>query len=436
MHSHYLRSLPCIIVIIALIAARESRGETWPQFRGHTGNGLSSESDLPTVWSPRAGVLWATDLSGRANSSPAVTSQRVDLTTQEADRSLWVISLDRLTGKVIHKTPVGKGALAAKGDPQLYAHRHNAATPSPIADEEHVWAFFGTGLLVCLDADQGRVIWERDLTEDYGAYDITFGMGSSPRLWGDLLYIACMTKGPSYVLALDKMTGQEVWKQDREFPAQDDGPDAYSTPIMAELHGEPALLISGSDHVNAYDPLTGRQLWASDGLAIQSPFGRVIASPVAVREGIVVATSGNPGGGGLGHMLAVAVPDSSPANANHLWRFAQASPDSSTPVCAGDLLFLLSDHGVLTCLDVTSGEIHWRRRLETGPYHASLVAGDGKVYALSIRGTCTVFSADKTGRPLARNQLPGTFYATPAISDGVIFLRAYERLYAVGTVEK
>ena len=424
--SHYVLTLG----LAAFLATGTSAlAETWPQFRGSTGDGISRERNLPVTWSADKGVLWNTELPGFANSSPVVTEKSVVLTTQTEDDALWVLVLDRKSGEVRQKVRVGQGKLAAKGPANLYAHRHNAATPSPIARGNRVWAFFGTGLLVCLDARSGDVIWQKDMVKEYGAYDITFGMGSTPRLWGELLYVECLTKGASYVVALDAATGNENWKADRRLPAEDDGPDAYSTPIVA---GD-ALLISGSDHVNAYHLLTGKQLWVSDGLTIDSPYGRVIASPVPTPEGIVVAASGNPGGGGKGRVIAVNTKGGSGDLSNRkVWTQAKSSPDSSTPVVVNGLVFMTADNGVVSCVDVKTGDVKFTKRIAEGPYHASLVTGDGKVYLQSTTGTCTVLQADASGKVLAENTLSGQFYATPAISDGVIFLRAYERIFAVG----
>jgi len=408
-----------------------AQAETWPQFRGSQGLGVSSETNLPAHWTPDSGLQWTVDLPGHANSSPAVTAARIDLTTQLEDNSLVVLSIDRTNGKIIRQTNVGKGKLAAKGPANLYAHRHNAATPSPIADDDHVWAFFGTGLLVCVDAHSGAIKWKHDMVREYGAYNITFGMGSSPRLWGDLLYVACMTKGPSYVVAFDKNTGQEVWKASRRLPAADDGPDAYSTPIIYHAKTGFELLVSGSDHVNAYDLSSGKQLWVSDGLKIDSPYGRVIASPTAA-DGVIVATSANPAGAGKGRLIAIRTGgNGNISESNRLWEYSQSTPDSSTPVIYKGRLFACADSGVAKCFDLRTGELQWTKRLATGPYHASLVAGDRKVYFINIKGLCTVMAADSRPQDLARNQLPGTFYATPAISDGVLYLRAYEKLYAV-----
>ena len=415
-------------ITCVLLATIPACAETWPQFRGTTGSGVSSESNLPVEWSASDGVLWKTELPGFANSSPAVTEKYVVLTTQAKDESLWVLLLNRKSGAVHQKVKVGTGKLAAKGPANLYAHRHNAATPSPIAQGNRVWAFFGTGLLVCLNSGSGDVIWQKDMVKEYGAYNITFGMGSSPRLWGDQLYVSCLTKGATYVVALDAATGTQKWKVDRTLPAKDDGPDAYSTPVVSGND----LLISGSDHVNAYDLLTGRQRWVSDGLTIDSPYGRVIASPVPTPEGIVIAASGNPGGAGKGRVIAVNTVDGSgDLSSRKVWTQPKSTPDSSTPVALNGLVFMTADNGIVTCVDVKTGDVKYTKRIAKGPYHSSLVAGDNKVYLQSSTGTCTVLQADDSGKVLAENTLPGQFYATPAISDGVVFLRAYERIFAI-----
>ena len=428
-----MRAMQWMLTAAVLIAMGTSRtsAETWPGFRGKTGRGVSTESNLPATWSAKKNLVWSADLTGRGNSSPAVTKSRIYVTTQQPDNSLWVVTIDRSNGKILGRVKVGTGTLAATGPKNLYAHRHNAATPTPVADEEHVWAFFGTGLLVCLDTE-GKIRWKRDLARDYGGYDISFGMGSSPRLWGDRLYVACMTKGPSYVAALDKHTGKEVWKTARELSAEHDGPDAYSTPAILQKGDRTELIVTGSDHINAYDPRTGKQLWISGGLKIDSHYGRIIASP-AIAEEAVVASTGNPLGGGLGRAIAVRTGGSGDVTKSHrLWTYEPFTPDSPTPVCYQGRFYAVRDDGVASCLDLKSGELQWRKRLSGGPYRASLVAGDDKVYFLKVDGTCTVIQAGAEGKVLAENKLEGSFFATPAISDGIIYLRGHRRLYAVG----
>ena len=416
------------LAVVAIVT--ECKAQEWGQFRGATGSGVSSSKALPTSWNEDK-VAWSVELPGQGNSSPAVNENAVFVTSQTKDLGLHVLAFSQSNGKPLWSERVGKGKLAAKGPANLYAHRHNAATPSPVADNESVWAFFGSGVLVCLDAESGELNWEVNMVEEYGAYDITFGMGSTPRLVGNKVIVSCMTKGASYVVALNKDTGELVWKHDRRFPAKDDGPDAYSTPTVVQVSGKKQIVVTGSDHINAYDPATGDQLWFSSGLQIASPYGRIIASPVA-DSGVVVATSANPGGGGLGHIMAWKLGGKGNVrDSNALWRHAKSTPDSSTPVALNGLLFTLADNGVASCLDIRTGEVKWVKRLPTGTSYASLVAGGGNVYAIGINGTAVVFAADTTGEIVSTNKLEGQFYSTPALVGNTIYLRSYERLLAV-----
>lgn len=436
-----MNSLSCVFRVPLLVAlsCTGATADTWPGFRGAAGTGVSREGNLPVSWSEGYGVAWGVSLPGRGNSSPAVTSNRVYLTTQDANQQLWVVACERRrsgdseSGTILWQLPVGRGVLSATGAKNLYEHRHNAATCSPAADEEHVWALFGTGLLVCVTKD-GRIIWSKDMTKEYGGYDIAFGMASSPRLWGDRLFVACMNKGPSYVVAFEKSTGRQIWKKDRQFPARVDGNDGYSTPAIIDDGRAAQLLVSGADHVNAYDVRTGEVIWTSGGLAIDSPFGRVIASPATSNE-VIVATSGNPTGSGLGILLALKPGGTGNITQSHLlWKADRQTPDSSTPVCYDGKVYIVSHEGIGCCYEARSGRQFWRNRIGEGPYHSSLVAGDGKVYFLNIHGECTVVSANATGQVLAKSKIADTFYATPAISDGMIYLRGYRRLYAISGV--
>jgi len=430
-----MKSMTCKCVAFFAVLALALTGDptaaqSWGQFRGQAGSGISTSENLPTQWSDDA-VAWSVELPGQGNSSPAVNADAVYITSQTKDLGLHVLAFSRADGKSLWEKKVGSGKLAAKGPVNLYAHRHNAATPSPIADDKSVWAFFGSGLLVRLDANTGALRWEVDMVQEYGAYDITFGMGSTPRLVGDKLIVSCMTKGASYVVALNANTGELIWKHDRRFPAKDDGPDAYSTPAVIDVAGKQQLVVTGCDHINAYDPETGDQLWYSSGLQIASPYGRVIASPVA-DSGVVIGVSANPGGGGLGHVMAWKLGAKGDLrDTSVLWTHKKSTPDSSSPVALGGQLFTLADNGVATCLDIKTGEVKWVKRLTTGASYASLVAGGGNIYAIGINGTAVVFKADATGTVVATNKLQGQFYSTPALVDGAIYLRAYERLVAI-----
>lgn len=426
-----MNGLRFITALILCCTTTAIKAENWSGFRGAAGTGISAETNLPLEWSMKKNVAWKIDLPGRGESSPAVNSKRIFVTSQTEDKALWVIAIDRENGRIAWKKNVGSGELAAYGPKELYTHRHNPATPCPSADEEHVWAYFGNGLLVCLDVG-GNEIWRRDLVKEYGPYEIRFGMASSPRLWGDRLYVACMTKGPSYVVALDKETGDEVWKTDRKLPAADDGPDSYSSPIILELpDGTAQLVVAGADHINAYDLVTGKQIWISSGLKVNSEFGRIIASPVVSPE-VVVQCAPNPGKGGIGRAIAIKTGGSGDITESHrMWTFPRESSDITTPTAHEGKLYMVRENGVGICMDLQTGDVHYRKRLGDSSYRASVLAGDGKVYCLSKYGLCTVLNTGPEGKILAKNKLEGEFFATPAIQGSTIYLRGNRRLYAV-----
>ena len=424
----------------------------WPGLLG-TGDGLT-EGPAPTAWSAQSGLDWSTRLPGRGDSSPAVAGQWIHLTAQTRNNDLHVLTLDRQRGRVTHDTVVGRGELAATGPESLWADRHNAASPTPAADADRVWAFFGTGLLVCLEAATHNELWRRDLVQDYGAYDITFGMGASPRLatrqaedgqTQPVLLIACITKGASYVLCLDAADGSEVWTAERRYDVFRDAADAYATPVVRPTADGPEAIIVGADRVDAYALADGRRRWVSEGLKVDSPFARIVATPAIGTgdlAGLVVACTANPSGGSVGRTVGFAVNDPR-GTAAPMWQYAKASPDSCSPLLVGRSLVLLSGSGVLTTLSPLRGERAAVERLR-GEYFASPVAvtpaQPGQpvtLYALATDGQCTVLALDPAELPVPKpsvvqtNRLPGTFYATPAVADGTVYLRAWERLYAV-----
>ena len=251
------------VAVLLGVCCASAGGGDWSGFRGASGASVSGETNLPEVWNESTNVLWSADVPGLGNSSPAVTRSRVYVTScEEETETVWLTALDRSTGEVAWQLPIANGKLIAYGPPSLYEYRHNPATPSPCADDdENVYAYAGTGELVCADRE-GNIRWQRNMVDDYGPYDLKFGMASSPRLWGDKLFISCVHKGPSYVVALNKETGEEVWLADRNYTALGDATDAYTSPMVLERDGDrPQLVVSGCDHVDAYGLESGERLW-------------------------------------------------------------------------------------------------------------------------------------------------------------------------------
>jgi len=410
--------------------APRSQADSWPGFRGAAGTGISTETNLPTTWSATTNVKWQIDLPGRGNSSPVATKNRIYVTAQTEDLGLWLIAIEKHSGKLIWKKKLASGELTASGEKNLYAHRHNPATPTVAASESQIWAFFGTGDLFCLNA-AGKQQWHRNLVVDYGDYNIAFGMASSPRLWKGKIYIHCATKGPSYVLALDVRNGKALWKKERNFESEEDGADAYSSPVVWQRLNREELLVAGKDHLNSYDLNTGEQKWFSAGFKVKSPYGRIIASP-AVSTDVIVQCAGNPGGGGIGRAIAIRPGGNGDVTqSGRLWSIERTAPDGATPVCYGDYVYLVRANGITICADLKTGKKLWEERVAQGEYFCSTIAGDNKVYVLGTTGVCTVIEAGPKFNRLAENKLPGIFYASPAISDGILFFRSENALFAI-----
>src|SRR5256714_10406649 len=256
----------------------------WQGWRGPAALGVSEETNLPTQWSNDQNIAWKVSLPGKGASSPAITGDRVYVTSQTPDAALHVRASDRNRGEILWDREVGRGKLKAN-------NLHNMATPTPAADARNVYVMFGTGDLAALDRE-GKIIWQRNLVSEYGKYNFNHGYGSSPMLLNDRLYIACMHQAPSYILAVDAKSGKNIWKKDRNLEPKDEAQDSYSSPIFAEAGLRTQLVLAGAEAINAYDPVSGEELWRLGGLKVPHHAGRTIAGPAAGEGIIVVVASG------------------------------------------------------------------------------------------------------------------------------------------------
>jgi outer membrane protein assembly factor BamB len=305
--------------------------------------------------------------------------------------------------------------LAAQGPfPNLH-EKHNLATPTPVTDGERIFAWFGTGQLVALDM-RGQVVWSKHLGEEYSPFDINWGHGSSPTRYKDLLILLCDHASASYLVALEARTGRPRWKVDRG-----KGRASYSTPLVVPGPKGDELLVNSSERIDAYDPNTGELLWHAD-----APRQTPVPSAV-FHDGMIYLTRGYRNS----PFLAIRPGGRGDVSSSHVvWRAPGGGSYAASLVAYDGLLYLTNDVGVLTCADMKTGERVWQTRLD-GVFFASPVAADGKIYFPSQTGETIVVKAGRTPAILARNQLGERLVASPAISDGQIFLRSDARLFAI-----
>jgi outer membrane protein assembly factor BamB len=405
-----MRLKPIVLLWLALGVAVQ--GEDWPQFRGPTGQGHSGERGLPVEWSETRNVRWKTPIPGRGWSSPVVADGRVWLTTADGDGgSLRVVGVDAESGRVVVNTEVFR--VPGGRSPNA---KNSRASPTPVVQDDRVFVHFGADGTAALNT-AGEVVWRTTLP-----YRSQHGNGGSPLVHDDLLIVSCDGHDEAYVVALDKMTGRERWRTPRRRPFD----QAYSTPLVFTAGGREQLVSVGAYRAAAYDPRTGREIWR---VSYGSGFSNV-PRPV-YADGLVYITTGFQ----QASLLAVRVDGTGDVTRSHVaWTMTRGAPFTPSPILVGNELYVVSDLGILTALDRTTGEVHWQQRLG-GNYSASPVYADGRLYFLSEEGVATVIAPGREFQVLARNTLQGATLASPAISDGSFFIRSDTHLYRIAAAK-
>lgn len=425
-------------VYLAVATAASVAGD-WPQWRGPNGDSVSGEIGLPLRWSEQSGVAWKIPIPEWGASTPAISGDAIFLTTQSDDK-LLLLKLRRRTGEVEWTREVGVGEARRKAArpaggtdrrQQKFHDLHNLASPSPVTDGKLVFVHFGNGEFAAFDF-QGNCRWKRNLQDDNGTYTIWWGHANSPVLQDDLIVSVCMQDSlsdlgdppaPSYLIAHDAETGFVRWRTPRMTVAKAEQCDAYTTPILVKRDGRLELVVMGGNQVDGYELATGKLLWHLPGLV----GGRTVTGPTAAH-GLVYVTHGM-----KGPLVAVKANANGPLSDRHIvWSHKQNTPDTCCPVVSGDLLFIVSDNGIAQCLNAHTGDLQWTERLE-GVFKASPLAADGRIYFLNTRGVCTVVAAATRFERLAENRVDDETLASPAVSNGCIFLRGRKALYCIGT---
>jgi outer membrane protein assembly factor BamB len=404
------------------VATGGSWAEDWPHWRGPARNGVSAEKGLPLRWTSAENIAWKRALPDRSGATPIVSGRLVFLNVAEGDAlALW--ALDRATGATVWSRPLGGGNTVMR--------KQNMSSPSPVTDGRTVYVMTGTGILKAFAFD-GRELWSRDIQKDYGRFGLQWGYASSPLLVGDALYVQVLhgmtTDDPSYLLRLDAATGKTRWRVERPTDAVRESPDSYTTPALVERGALQEIVVTGGDYVTGHDPATGRELWRAGGLNPDRDSNyRIVASPVVAGDLVLAPTRVKP-------LLAIRAGGRGDVSATHrAWSFDNG-PDVPTPATDGSNVYVVTDRGIAWCLDLRTGRVvYGPERLKPGTYSASPVVADGRIYVTNEEGLTSVFKAGPAFEVLAENALDEFTLSSPAISNGQIFLRTAQHLFAIGS---
>lgn len=431
------------------LRAAKPGANDWPSFRGREASGVSEKQDLPDTWNPATGenILWTTKIPGLAHSSPIVWGDTILVTSAISSRAnatfkpglygdgdasddrspqRWMLyAIDKKTGRIRWERT------ATQGEPRNKRHMKSTyASASPATDGRIVVAWFGSQGVFAYDMD-GGLRWSVDLGRvDMGAYDIPayeWGPASSPIIWNGMVIIQCDTQADSFLIALNEETGETVWKTDRaELPS-------WGTPNVVTTSAGPELITNASNFVRGYDPKTGRELWrlgGSSNITAPTPIFangvHIIASGRAPERPIFAVRPGARGD--------LTLAKDATANASVAWSKTGRGSYMPTPLAYRGLLYVLANNGVFDAYDPATGKEIYRQRLPLvgSGYSASPVAADGKIYLSNEDGEMLVVEAGSTFKHLATNSMGETIMATPALSDGVMFVRGASTLFAIG----
>ncbi len=415
--------LLCAALFLALpaVAQNEAAAERfWPTWRGPTGNGVAPHGDPPTEWSETENIRWKVRIPGYGHATPIVWGDHVYVQTAVAPESgdgpyrFDLIALKRKDGAITWRKTL------CESEPHEKLHRDaSQASNSPVTDGEHIYAYFGSRGLFCVDM-KGKVVWKRDFGQMQTRRE--FGEGSSPALWGDVIVIAWDHEGPSFIVALDKRTGEELWRKER------DEPTAWSTPRVVTVKGVPQVVASAANRIRSYALKTGELLWECDGMTLN-----VVPTPLA-DERCVYCASGFRGNALLAIDYTKARGEITESNAV-VWSYDGKGAPYVPSACLydGKIYFLQTNRAVLSCVDAKTGKPYYaRERLEgLGGVYASIVAADDRVYVVDRDGVTAVIAHGSELRVLATNTLDEGCAASPVIVDGELYLRGSEHLYCI-----
>ena len=390
----------------------------WPDFRGPTADGIAEVTSVPIVWSETENVKWKTSIHDKGHSSPVVLADQIWLTTASKNgRKMYAVCVDRNTGRIIHDLLVFE-----VDKPDHINGQNTFATCSPVIASGRLYVHFGTYGTSCLDTSSGETVWSR---RDLNCKHIQ-GPGASPIIYGDLLICHMDGYDVRYIAALNKHTGDTVWKTYRSNDIKSKGKlyqKAHSSPLIVKVNDHVQLISSNSMACMSYDPLTGLELWK----VIHEVDGTIMRPVFA--EGVLYISGGYHPDKGVWAVRPNGQGDITDTNV--LWKCEKDGPFVSSPILHDGVLYMVTDRGLVSCLDAKTGVQIWQYQLVTGIYWSSAVQAAGQLYFNNTKGNTTVMSAGREAKVLHVNKLDDGIYASPAVVEGGLILRTTTHLYCL-----
>ena len=411
------------VLALPAVAGEQAAPAQWPGLRGPNFNGLV-DGDPPLEWGEDKNIRWKTPIPGAGHASPVLWGGRLYLQTavqveeegllSDAVYAFKVLAVDSGSGEILWEKTLHQGA------PAEDKHHRTAsfASTSGITDGEHLYAFFGSQGIYCLDPD-GNVVWGKDLGDQTTRN--SFGEGSSPAISGDVLLVNWDHEGESFIVALDKRSGEELWRSGR------DEPTSWSTPLVVEVNGKKQAIVSASNRTRGYDLHSGEIVWQCAGLGTN-----VIPTPL-YRDGVVYVASGHRSPAMQAIRLDKAEGDITGSDAV-LWSISGNTPYVSSPLLWGERLFMTKNrNAILSCYDPATGApIFGPERLEgLGSIYSSLVGAADRIYISDLDGNTLVIKNASAFEPLATNVLDEGTGSSLVVAGDVIYLRGTRHLYCI-----
>jgi outer membrane protein assembly factor BamB len=404
-----------IVIAVAVVSSASfTLADDWPAWRGPTGQGICSEKGLLTSWSQKENVKWKVDLPAAGNSTPIIWKDRIFLTqATEGGKDRATYCLARSDGHSLWK----RGVRFEAAEP---THEDNPyCSASPVTDGERVVVVHGSAGIFCYDLD-GAELWRGEL----GALHHIWGNASSPVIHGDRVFVNCGPGARTFLLALDKRSGKELWKTEIPGGLEDGGGEkwtgSWSTPIVSSSGGREDLVIGYPHRLHGFDTKSGKEIWSCGGL------GRLVYASPVIGDGVIVAFSGYMGpamaarAGGVGDVTTT----------HQLWRRERAGQQIGSGVIDGASFYNVNEAGVAECIEAKTGKTLWQERV-SGRTWSSVVLADGNLYILDESGSCSIFRASNRFELVAKNGLDEMTRASLAISNGELFVRTYKHLWCL-----